>query len=168
MKNSNISHNNFDSKFNKILKQKRGRNIVRSNFDIENISIDKKIDFIIHRITEFEFRNIIYKIIFWDDNNRINDFLNNKYDFDHIIVSKQYKNGATPGVIFIEDTKINILFLRKILLLHFNFEFAKIPCINMKLQIFLKLIDNNDILIDIYDDRGFNIYFLNPLFSPQM
>ena len=39
MKTLNISHNNFDSKFNKLLKQKGGRNIVRSNFDIENIKI---------------------------------------------------------------------------------------------------------------------------------
>ncbi len=159
MKTLNISHNNFDSKFNKLLKQKGGRNIVRSNFDLENISMNKKIDFIVHKISEFEFRKIVFKIIFWDDENRILDVINKKYDFDSIISSKQYKNGATPGVIFIEDSKLNVSFFRQILLLHFNFELAKDPCINMKLQIFFDFENDKDILLDIYDDRGFNVYY---------
>jgi hypothetical protein len=121
--------------------------------------MNKKIDFIVHKISEFEFRKIVFKIIFWDDENRILDVINKKYDFDSIISSKQYKNGATPGVIFIEDSKLNVSFFRQILLLHFNFELAKDPCINMKLQIFFDFENDKDILLDIYDDRGFNVYY---------
>lgn len=64
--------------------------------------------------------------------------------------------------IFIDDGILDISFLKSILNNHFNFEMAKEPSQNLRVQISVNL-DNIIILLDIYDDRGFDIYYI-PVF----
>ena len=73
---------------------------------------------------------------------------------------KSYKNGIKPGIIFLEQDKIDTKFIDFILLRHFNFELAKEPSLNIKVQFFIKFDDQFSMLFDIYDDRGFYAYYL--------
>ena len=51
--------------------------------------------------------------------------------------------GIKPGIIFIEQDKIDTKFIDFILLRHFNFELAKEPSLNIKVQFFIKFMINS-------------------------
>ena len=70
-----------------------------------------------------------------------------------------YKNGKRAGVIFIDDRILDESFLKSVLDNHFNFEMAKEPSQNLRVQICVNL-NNIIMLLDIYDDRGFDIYYV--------
>lgn len=152
-----VNSKNFDQSFKKLLKVKKGKNIVRGRFDLEPIKLKTKAEFIIHLISSLKsIIGITYKILFWEDDAKIENFL--KLNFPNMMYEKtsSYKNGKQAGIIFI-DGKIDISFLRLILNNHFNFEMAKEPSQNIRIQLCVNL-DDYIMLLDIYDDRGFDCY----------
>lgn len=57
-----------------------------------------------------------------------------------------YKNGKQAGAIFIDDGILDISFLKSILNNHFNFEMAKEPSQNLRVQISVNLDNINNII----------------------
>jgi len=97
---------------------------------------------------------LTYKIMYWEQDERMKYlFSNKKYK---LVVS--YKHGKRPGIIYLEDKIIDTVFLNTLLETHFNYEMAKDPSINMRVQLCLNQA-YSIILLDIYDDRGFDIYY---------
>lgn len=159
MEKNIINAHNYDEYFANFLKKKKARNVLKGRFDLEYITLNRKSTHLIKFLSSFdEIIKITYKILFWDKNEVISDFLkkNNQYDLSTFKCS--YRNGIKPGILFIEDKKIDHVFIKSLLDHHFNHELAKSPSLNIRVQICLNL-KEQIILLDIYDDRGFDIYF---------
>ncbi|CZE46579.1 hypothetical protein [Campylobacter geochelonis] len=161
MKIDDITPNNFDKVFEKMLKDKKKRGVANARIDFENISINDKIKLILFLIFNGNgVENIIYKILFWENDTEIKNYIETKIPKENFKKIKPYKKGAEPGVIFIEQNEINTDFLKSILLRHFNFELAKEPLLNIRVLLFVKMKNQFSILLDIYDDRGCYAYYL--------
>ncbi len=156
-----INSNNFDQNFKKLLKSKKGKNIAKGRFDIELIKIRAKEEFIIDLISSFNsIKCITYKILFWEKDKKIEDFFQMTFPNKNYKKVLSYKNDKQAGVIFIDDDMLDMFFLRLILNNHFNFEMAKEPSKNIRVQLCVN-IDKYIVLLDIYDDRGFDIFYIN-------
>lgn len=152
-----INPSNFDVEFRKIRRNKRG--IAKSRIDFENIDVEAKIRlimFLISKVSRLD--SVVYKILFWERDEKIEEYLlkNMKGRYTK---AKPYKNGARAGVIFIKEKMFDLNFLRSILLRHFNFELAKEPSLNIRVQLTANNKDKFSILFDIYDDRGCYVYY---------
>lgn len=161
MKGEMINSKDFDLKFGKILKTKNGKNIAISRFDIENIDHSCKVDFIISFL--FSLNNIIaitYKILHWEDDWKIEEFIKSNNLNKGFEKKLPYKNGKSPGIIFIDDEVLDKTFLIRLLNIHFNYEVALEPSQNLRIQLCVNL-DSLIVLFDFYDDRGFDVYFIN-------
>jgi len=154
-----IDSKNFDKSFEKLFEIKKGDNIVKGRFDIEPIQLKEKIDFITHLLLSFKsVSSLTYKILFWDSDKIIQKFIeSNKEKIFEIITP--YKNGEMPGTLFIDERAIDEAFLHTLLINHFNYEMAKDPSLNIRVQICVNH-EKYITLLDIYDDRGFDIYYL--------
>jgi hypothetical protein len=154
-----IDSKKFDEVFQKLLEEKKGKDVVKGRFDIEQIEFDAKLDFIFHLLLSDRFaENFTYKILFWEEISAIQRLIDN-YKVKTYNVAKLYENGEQPGVIFIDDEKLYEAFLRELLTNHFNYELAKEPRMNLRVQVCISHKDYTT-LLDIYDDRGFDIYYL--------
>lgn len=158
MKNNYIVNSeNFDKKFKALLVNKNKKSVIKLKFDFESVCVGKKIELIKFLISNKNLvGNIVYKILFWEKD----EALENCLAFWNYKKIKSYKNGIKPGIIFVEQDKIDTKFIDFILLRHFNFELAKEPSLNIKVQFFIKFNDQFSMLFDIYDDRGFYAYYL--------
>ena len=155
-----IDAENFDSRLKKIIDSKKGKNLVKGRFDLESIDFTKRSSFIVNLILSLmEKAAITYKILYWENTTEIKKIFNNNLYRKKYRMSLEYKDGETPGVIFIDQRKLNKMFLKSLLDIHFNYEMAIDPSLNMRVQI---CINQKEIItvLDIYDDRGFDIYYL--------
>ena len=158
-----INSSNFNQNFKKLLKIKKGRGIANGRLCIESITLKDKAEFVILLISSLKsIIGITYKILFWEEDVKIEKFLELNFPNKRYEKVLSYKNGKQAGAIFIDDGILDISFLKSILNNHFNFEMAKEPSQNLRVQISVNL-DNIIILLDIYDDRGFDIYYI-PVF----
>ncbi len=160
MSKSYINSENFDLKLLKLLKNKKGKNIATGRFDIENIELRKKADFIIKFILSIKsIISVTYKILYWEKDAILKAFFTNlgKNNFG---ISNSYRNGKLPGVVFTEEAVIDESFLKLLLENHFNYEMAKEPALNLRIQI---CINQEELItvLDIYDDRGFGVLYLS-------
>lgn len=159
METEKLKSKNFNPYFSKILSRRKKRNIVRISYDLENLSYDKKREFVACKMKDLENCCVIYKILFWDDLSKIKNILNG-YNFQKIVIDRKYKGKITPGVLYLENDSLNIKFMNQIINLHFNFDVAsKDKFIQMKLYIALSYNDTTR-LFYFYDDRGFYEYVL--------
>ena len=152
-----INPSNFDVEFRKIRRNKRG--IARSRIDFENIDVEAKIRLIMFLISKAShLDSVVYKILFWERDEKIEEYLlkNMKGRYTK---ARPYKNGARAGVIFIKEKAFDPNFLRSVLLHHFNFELAKEPSLNIRVQLVANNKEKFSILFDIYDDRGCYVYY---------
>ena len=158
-----INSSNFNQNFKKLLKIKKGRGIANGRLCIESIKLKDKAEFVILLISSLKsIIGITYKILFWEEDVKIEKFLELNFPNKRYEKVLSYKNGKQAGAIFIDDGILDISFLKSILNNNFNFEMAKEPSQNLRVQISVNL-DNIIILLDIYDDRGFDIYYI-PVF----
>lgn len=158
MKNK-VDSRNFDEKFDSVLKEKKGQNIIKGRFDIEPVELKLKLDFVFHFFKSFkDISTLTYKILFWEKDNIIESLL--EFSKGKIIKTISYKMEEYPGIIFIDDENLDKIFLEKLLINHFNYEMAENPSLNMRVQI---CINHKDYitLLDIYDDRGFDVYYFD-------
>jgi len=104
-------------------------------------------------------KNITYKLIYWEKNEIISEFIKNNTKSEFKITSL-YRNGELPGVLFINEKGIDENFFNTLLMNHFNYEMAESPSLNLRVQLF---IHHDDLLtlLDIYDDRGVNVFLIN-------
>lgn len=157
-----INSSSFDQSFKKLLKVKKGKNITRGRFDLEPIKLKAKAELIILLISSLKsIISITYKVLFWEEDIKIETFFKLNFPNKKFEKASPYKNGKEAGVFFIDDERLDISFLRLLLNNHFNFEMAKEPSQNVRVQLCVNL-DNYIMLLDIYDDRGFDIYYIMP------
>lgn len=161
MKIKNVNSSNFDQSFKSLLKSKKGKNIVSGRLYLESIKLDSKTDLIILLISSLKsITGITYKILFWEENTKIEGFLESNLPNKKYEKVLSYKNGKRAGAIFIDDIFLDISFLKSILNNHFNFEMAKEPSLNLRVQICVNL-ESIIMLLDVYDDRGLDIYYIS-------
>jgi len=156
-----IDISNFDKIFNQILAIKRGVNVVYSRMILDGLAVSERVHFLVDYINSFkEITGLTYKVLIWEDDLKIvsifNEFINQK---NHIKIHNSYKNTEIPGEIFYSEKIVDENLLRRLISMHFNFEHAIEPSFNARLQICINR-ENNNILLDIYDDRGCDVYFL--------
>lgn len=160
MEMENINSSNFDRNFKKLLKIKEGRDIASGRLCLESIKLKDKAELIILLISSLKsIIGITYKILFWEEDIKIEKFLELNFPNKRYEKVLSYKNGKQAGVIFIDDGILDVSFLKSVLDNHFNFEMAKEPSQNLRVQICVNL-NNIIMLLDIYDDRGFDIYYV--------
>ena len=157
-----IDVSNFDRIFNQILTVKKGKNVVHSRLNFEDLAFSDRAHFLVDFIKSFEgITGVTYKILFWDDEFTIlNAF--NKYNIQtkEVRVNRSYLNTDIPGeVVSAEMLSVNEKLSYGLIDMHFNFEQAIEPSFNGRLQICLNR-ENCNILFDIYDDRGCDVFFL--------
>jgi hypothetical protein len=157
-----INSNNFDQNFQKLLKVKKGKNIAKGRLDLEPIKLKAKAELIALLMSSLKLSaGITYKVLFWEEDAKIENFFKLNFPNKKYVKASSYKNGKQAGVIFVDDEALDTPFLKSILNNHFNFEMAKEPSQNIRVQLCANL-DNYIILLDIYDDRGLDIYHISP------
>lgn len=158
--NSCVNSTNFNKKLGNLLKTKEGKNVTEGRFDIESIQLKQKSDFLISFVTSYkEIFSITYKILFWEKDEILKKWFNLNFPAKHYRIDKTYRNGILPGSIFIDEQSIDKSFLKILLDNHFNYEMAEEPSLNVRVQICINTKDFI-VLLDIYDDRGFYVYYL--------
>ncbi len=156
-----ITSKNFDKSLGELLKTKKADNVAKGRFDLEPIELTKKSSFIIDFLSSIKsIESLTYKILFWEKDSLIENFikLNSSKD-DSFKITLSYKNDQPSGVAFLESKKIDKHFLKVLLDNHFNYEMAVDPSLNLRVQICINQ-KNIITVMDIYDDRGFDIYYI--------
>ena len=157
-----IDSQNFKDTFDKLLRNKKGDNIVTGRYDLESLKINDKILFIFEAfIKNKDVRGITYNLLYWEKDGLIKGFLDSKKKENYLIF-RNYSGEAIPGEILLDQKEIEFSFFQSLLINHFNHELALEPSINLRVQICINY-KNKYLLLDIYDDRGFDIYY-----SPQI
>lgn len=153
-----VNSANFDNQFSVLLENKGGENVITGRFDIEPVDLSKKLDFIVRLFSLKVIVGLTYKILFWEKDTLIEDLLKSM-NLTKYWLNTSYKNGEDPGVLYIDMKAFDEKILRQLLINHFNYEMAEDPSLNIRVQICIN--EENEIkLLDIYDDRGFDVYVL--------
>ena len=153
-----VDSKNFDQVFGQLLAKKEGENTIKGRFDIEPVTLAHKLDFVVALLSSFQtIRGLTYKILFWDRIGSIKDLMassRKRYQ-----LSSLYEGDEHPGVIFVDEESLDDSFCKRLLVNHFNYEIAKAPSLNLRIQLCVNH-SHYITLLDIYDDRGFDIYYL--------
>ena len=153
----------FDIKFSKILKTKISPEIGRIRIFLEEISDTKlKVLFFQKFVARFaEHESFFVKLLFWESPEEfIEKVLLSKFDASKIKIIRQKSDDfSDPCVVWFHGDKLDSVLLYEIILWHFNFELAESPSANMRVQFSLTE-SGNQILWDVYDDRGCDVYWL--------
>jgi|688.fasta_scaffold00269_19 hypothetical protein len=151
---------NFESQISKLLKNQKGKDIIIGRFDLTEVDFNYKPKILSQYLMSFKSVNsVTYKLLYWEKNETIKEFIksNTKSEFQ---ITTLYRNGKLPGVLFINEKSMNEIFFNILILNHFNYEQALSPSLNIRVQLFLHQ-KNFITLMDIYDDRGFNVFLIN-------
>lgn len=153
-----IDSSNFEKSFSKLLEIKKGEKVIKGRFDLEPIELEARLDFIIQLLLSFKsVVGLTYKILFWEKNNFLQSFF--EFNQKKYSIVTPYQNGELPGVIFLDEDVLDQSFIKSLLIIHFNYEMAKDPSLNLRVQLCVNH-EKYITLLDIYDDRGFDIYYL--------
>ena len=147
----------FDKIFQKLLLFKKRDRFIDARFNVESLPLDARPDFVIQLLLSFEKAlRIIHKILFWEEDTRLLSFMESHARNRNYSLTTSYKGRGSPGIIYMVDESIDKIFLAEILKYHFNYEPVQEPSFDMQLQ---TCIDHKEfaVLIDIYDDRGFDM-----------
>lgn len=156
-----INSNNFNTIVENILIVKGGKNVVKGRCDIEPIPLKNKSIFVIQLLkTLEEVKSITYKIFFWEKDELIKNFFNLNLNSKDYKITVGYSDAEASGVLFIDDKELDLSFIKTLLDTHFNYELGVFPSLNLRVQICVNNTDDFIYLLDVYDDRGFDIYYL--------
>lgn len=153
-----VNSTNFDDRFSVLLANKGGENIITGRFDIEPVGLTKKLDFIIQFFSLKLITGLTFKILFWEKDNLLKSLMASM-NITKYWLPTSYENGEAPGVLYIDMNVFDESVFRQLLTNHFNYEMAEDPSLNIRVQICLNE-ENKIKLLDIYDDRGFDVYVL--------
>ena len=121
---------------------------------LEDFSFEQKLE-----IIEPYFSNcsrILLKIFFWEKHNNFCEYLST-FDIKNIELIKHYKGRTLPGILLISFDKYEKIFIRNLLLCHFNSDFSINPKLNIHPHFLIEYDNLNITILDIYDDRGMYI-----------
>ena len=145
----------------RILQKKIKKNVLNCFCNLENISQNKRTDLMLNEIKNNKATDrILIRIIFWEDTNFIVKYLKTIDDKFELI--SEYSGEKQGGLILNQFNDNNFSVLKSILISHFNYELAKKPSLNIRLQICVPC-EEFKVLYDIYDDRGFYKYLVQNL-----
>lgn len=125
-----------------------------TNYDVENFDFYNKIN----KINEFfsDSLSVHLKLYYWEPDSQIHTYIRNfNYDFENL---KLYHKRSLPGVALVRLRNNDSVFIQNILFNHFNKEFSLNPCLDIR-PYFLIHKKTSLLLLEIYDDRGFNVFF---------
>lgn len=89
-----INSSNFNQNFKKLLKIKKGRGIANGRLCIESIKLKDKAEFVILLISSLKsIIGITYKILFWEEDVKIEKFLELNFPNKRYEKVLSYKNG---------------------------------------------------------------------------
>lgn len=152
----------FDYSFvQKVIYRKVRRNIAWAEYDQQRIPLKKKIDFALNRLKQTPFSRLKVIISFWEKYEKIQKVLKVNHICNYSLV-RDYKVGRkTPGLIEIYfderfDEKLIYTMIRK----HYGYELGKAGSLSLDL-VFVFEKDDNVTICHLYDDRGFQIFYLN-------
>lgn len=153
-----INYKNFDTLFKNILKGKRKRNIVFFQGIFESIKLSNKPKLLTTSILNIKgIEEITIKLLFWEKNKELYQWLNENIYNSKIDIVKDYKGGQNSGVLFIECNNLDFIELEKLITYHFNSELAINP--SFQIKIYISITTNDFIYLNyIYDDRGCRIF----------
>lgn len=153
----------FELKFGKILKEKSGLGIPRMRIYMEEISeVSDKIAFLIDFYQNFgSYESFFLKLLFWENPNQfIKDVICKEEPSSLLNFSFCESNDPTiPNVMWFNGETLDVSMLKEIVLWHFNYEMAKDPSCDMRVQ-FCLYISDKYMLWDVYDDRGCDVYWI--------
>lgn len=159
MKLKIISSKNFDDYFKNIFEDKKKNDVISGRYDFESIEVNNKINFLFKKFIDVpNFESLTFKILYWEKDNIIEEFFNSN-DINDYLITNNYLGEEKPGEVFIDNKKFNNIFFDNLLVNHFNYEKALEPSINIRVQICINYEDCLS-LLDIYDDRGLNVYYI--------
>lgn len=158
MINNKMDYNIYNELFNTML-ENDNTNVVKGRFNIENLSIQQKADYIFDLIKSFSTDYKICRILFWEKDEKIMCFIK-KYAKKNCHILNCYQGKDVPGICILNINEETSSLLKKILISHLGFELGEDFSINVRLQIYIKK-EELRIIIDVYDDRGFNMYILD-------
>jgi hypothetical protein len=154
-----VDSKNFDKSFGKYLEGIESDKIVKGRFDIEPVEIEVKLNFIVRLILAFKpIASFTYKILYWEEDDLLKRLIETG-EYQDYSVAAPYKNGELPGIIFVDGETFDESFFKLLLTNHFNYELAKEPSLNLRVQICINY-ETGIVLLDVYDDRGFDIYYI--------
>lgn len=143
-----------------IISNKTNKDVLKLRCDIEQLEVNGKIDRIFSLLEYFdEPSQIIYRIDFWQSSDEIIELIESRGMVECTML-KEYEKDAVPGVILLETKSIRDDIMRELLFRHFNYELARVPAFNMKIQLLLAK-NGRTCVFNFYDDRGFDTYFVN-------
>lgn len=152
----------FDLQFGKILSKKILPEIPRMRIYLEEISeVRLKALFLREFVERFaEHKSFFVKILFWESpNDFIEKVLISKFRSNKINITRQTKvDSSDPCIVWFNGDKLEPILLEEMILWHFNFELAENPSANMRIQ-FCLINSIDQILWDVYDDRGCDVYW---------
>lgn len=159
MKINIIDSSNFDKKFRVLLNKRRGKNVLNARFYMDDIGLMDKTDYLLSFVLlKGPISGIVYKILYWEKDSVMRDFFGTNFHGKSFTIKNSYKGRQAPGVIFVNDESMDKSFFKALLQYHFNFELGGTPSLNVRVQICFNM-GKSIILLDIYDDRGFFLYF---------
>lgn len=154
-----VDSKNFDRSLGRLLEEKKGQGVIKGRFDIEPVALEKKLDFIVQFFFSRRLiKSLTYKILYWEKDSLLLNLMTSLCITNYWL-NTSYKNGENPGVIYIDADTFDESIFRSVLSNHFNFEMAENPSLNLRVQICLNE-ESKIKLLDIYDDRGFDVYVL--------
>lgn len=123
------------------------------NCNIESLNFEDKINTI---ETYFNNSNLIeIKLYYWEPDSLIQQYIKNfNYEF---LLLKSYKGRIKPGVVLISLKVMDTVLIRNLLFNHFNKDFSRNPYLDIR-PYFLIRNQENEIVLEVYDDRGFNVF----------
>lgn len=123
------------------------------NCNIESMSFNDKISTI---ETYFNDSNlIVLKLYYWESDCQITQYIRN-FNYNYVSL-KSYKGRTIPGVVLISLRKTDTIFIRNLLFNHFNKDFSRNPFLDIR-PYFLVQNQASEIVLEVYDDRGFNVF----------
>ena len=154
-------YENVNDTFCQILKKRRDKSVVKGRIDIEHIALAKKAEFIYNIISSFSTKSeYIYRILFWEKDQVLKVFFKQYFSEIEYTIYQSYQNKQKPGICFVSGDELSKSFFKLLITNHFNYELAKNPSLNIRIQIFFRIKGFN-IVFDIYDDRGFYLVWIS-------
>jgi len=136
----------------------RKKNICVERVIFEKSEISEKMTEVERYIENIE--SIQIKLFYWEQDVSMKMYLSN-FDLDFKDI-KSYKGRTLPGIILIRmDHYFNKQFIKNLLLCHFNHDFSINPYLSVRPQILIQKNDKKNVILDIYDDRGMYVCFID-------
>ena len=153
-----MNEKTFDYSFvRKVIYRKVRKNIAWAEYDVQWIPFNKKIDFALNRLKQIPFSRLKVLLSFWEEYEKLQKILvNNRHS-----LIRDYKAGRkTPGLIEIYfdecfDEKLIRTFIKK----HYGYELGKASSLNLDM-VFVFEKEEDVTICHLYDDRGFQIFFV--------